>query len=523
MFRFGLKNMRRLRDIAPIEIRPITILVGRNSSGKSTFLRTFPLIRQSLMTRTSSPILWYGDLVDFGDYSSVISDGQENKKISFAFGLDEVKLPRTPYFRLYDPAQAQEKLGAVDIELFLAPDEGKVRLDSFVLSYESGAAKSEVFLDSVGNVSKILHNGADLTRWLETVSVALSLGSMFPEVVVRPKKKDAEVFLYDERMWCVPVFMALLKGHIGKRISEMSSVKFVLSFLALRDLSDASLLEFEQSATNRSFRSLLAELRNGNKSTLKEQITSLFYVARVLRYTPATFSTLRNIMGSTLYIGPMRARSERYYRYQDLAVSEIDPDGKNFPMFLNALTETQREDFSQWVYDRFGYGVEVKELSGHISINLKVGNYTTNIVDNGYGISQVLPVLGQIWWASRGSSRRSLPPTRRADSAILVIEQPELHLHPAHQALIADAIVGERSDASPGIPLQFIVETHSEALINRLGQLIAAGKVTPEDVQVLIFETEDAEDERETTIRIARFGPNGTLKNWPYGFFQPVA
>ncbi|TAY24514.1 DUF3696 domain-containing protein [Rhizobium ruizarguesonis] len=57
----------------------------------------------------------------------------------------------------------------------------------------------------------------------------------------------------------------------------------------------------------------------------------------------------------------------------------------------------------------------------------------------------------------------------------------------------------------------------------RLGQLIALEKVAAEDVQVLIFETEDADDERETTIRIARFGANGTLKNWPYGFFQPVA
>ncbi|QIO45137.1 AAA family ATPase [Rhizobium leguminosarum bv. trifolii] len=466
MFRFGLKNMRRLRNIEPIEIRPITILVGRNSSGKSTFLRTFPLIRQSLMTRTSSPILWYGDLVDFGDYASVLSDGQENGKISFSFGLDEVKLPRTPYFRMYEISPTQEKLGAVDIELFIAPDEGKVRLESFTLNYEMGAAKSEVLLDNIGNISKILHNGVDLTKWLETVTVSLTLGSMFPDVTIRPKKKDTEIFLYDDRMWCVPIFMNLIKGHVGKRISDQSFVKFATSFLALQDLSEASLLEFERNASNRSFRSFLSSIHGGNKNNLKEQIQSLFYVARVIRYMPAIFSTLRNIMGSTLYIGPMRARSERYYRYQDLAVSEIDPDGKNFPMFLNALTNTQREDFSQWVYDRFGYGVEVKELSGHISINLKVGNYTTNIVDNGYGISQVLPVLGQIWWASRGSSRRSLPPIRRADSAILVIEQPELHLHPAHQALIADAIVSERSDAASGTPLQFIVETHSEALIN---------------------------------------------------------
>jgi predicted ATPase len=218
----------------------------------------------------------------------------------------------------------------------------------------------------------------------------------------------------------------------------------------------------------------------------------------------------------------MRARSERYYRYQDLAVSEIDPDGKNFPMFLNSLNDELREDFSTWVADRFGYGVEVEQRSGHISINLKVGNYTTNIVDNGYGISQILPVLGQIWWASTGVGGRTSQ-TRRGQGSILVIEQPELHLHPAHQALIADAIVAERGNkgANAPSPVQFIIETHSEALVNRLGELVALGQIEPEDVQILIFEGGDDPAERLTNVRLAHFDDEGTLTNWPYGFFEP--
>lgn len=85
MFKFGIKNLRRLQNIEPIELKPITILVGRNSSGKSTFLRSFPLIRQSLMTRISSPVLWYGDLVDFGSYLTSVSDNKDTTNISFVF------------------------------------------------------------------------------------------------------------------------------------------------------------------------------------------------------------------------------------------------------------------------------------------------------------------------------------------------------------------------------------------------------------------------------------------------------
>lgn len=52
-----VRNLRCLSDTGRIPIRPITVLVGRNSSGKSTFLRAFPLLRQSVETATESPIL----------------------------------------------------------------------------------------------------------------------------------------------------------------------------------------------------------------------------------------------------------------------------------------------------------------------------------------------------------------------------------------------------------------------------------------------------------------------------------
>lgn len=52
---YSVKNLRRLTSTPPIEIRPITILLGRNSVGKSTFLRSFPLLRQSVETKSSAP------------------------------------------------------------------------------------------------------------------------------------------------------------------------------------------------------------------------------------------------------------------------------------------------------------------------------------------------------------------------------------------------------------------------------------------------------------------------------------
>lgn len=61
-----IKNLRCFGDTGFIDLRPITILVGKNSAGKSTFARLFPLLRQSAEEDKRSPILWYGRLVDFG-------------------------------------------------------------------------------------------------------------------------------------------------------------------------------------------------------------------------------------------------------------------------------------------------------------------------------------------------------------------------------------------------------------------------------------------------------------------------
>ncbi len=62
-----VKNLRSLYDTGEIEMKKINMLVGNNSSGKSTFLRIFPLLKQSFNKRINGPILWAGDEDDYVD------------------------------------------------------------------------------------------------------------------------------------------------------------------------------------------------------------------------------------------------------------------------------------------------------------------------------------------------------------------------------------------------------------------------------------------------------------------------
>jgi predicted ATPase len=99
------------------------------------------------------------------------------------------------------------------------------------------------------------------------------------------------------------------------------------------------------------------------------------------------------------------------------------------------------------------------------------------------------------------------------------MEQPELHLHPAYQARLADVFAGAiRSNKDNRSTLRFLVETHSESLINRLGELISEGFISPEDIAIYVFE-KDYDDE-VTRIRPVSFEKDGTLSNWPIGFFS---
>ena len=95
-----VKNVKTLENTGIISLSPVTLLVGKNSSGKSTFLRTFPLIKQSIRKSTDGPLLWAGDVddyVDFGSFSETITNGNSDKTIDFQFNFS-LNLRRNNYY-----------------------------------------------------------------------------------------------------------------------------------------------------------------------------------------------------------------------------------------------------------------------------------------------------------------------------------------------------------------------------------------------------------------------------------------
>jgi hypothetical protein len=528
MLRLGIKNLRRLEAVPPIELKPITVLVGRNSSGKSTFSRTIPLLRQSITTRTSSPILWYGDLVDFADFDGSVFDNQINRDISFIFGIDNIGEQRE--FEVGADGsifliESDSDFNA-EVEICIRKHKDGTRISKIILNEAKNKVIFSADFDEAGEATSISVDGVGMDDALTSVSLLLSAGTILPRISFLSKSAKPQNIIPRRGPSLLQTSVreaisTLLKPRLDKRVSAQTMNSLMAPLVNIDVVSKDTLRAIGENSRNRSWAKALREITSTDKQDMYPRLRRLLLLTKFSAYVNSFSDHARRIISSALYIGPARARSDRYYRYQDLSVSEIDPDGKNFAMFLNSLSGSEIDNFSQWIKQYFDYGIGVSRESGHISIKLIQENNTVNIVDTGYGISQILPVLGQIWWAN---NRRRISRSRELLSLpVIIIEQPELHLHPAHQAKLADAFVHsiQKDDAKkrPSESIQFLIETHSEALINRLGALISEGKVSPSDVQIVLFEPDD-ENERRTAVKVVNFDQEGQLINWPYGFFS---
>jgi predicted ATPase len=119
------------------------------------------------------------------------------------------------------------------------------------------------------------------------------------------------------------------------------------------------------------------------------------------------------------------------------------------------------------------------------------------ITDVGFGVSQILPVLVLCYYVPEGS--------------IVLLEQPEIHLHPSVQANLADVFI----DVMKNRNLQIILESHSEHLLRRLQLRIADETLAPENMALYFCEIEKGKSSL-TTLDLNLFGD---IENWPKDFF----
>jgi predicted ATPase len=542
MDKIRIQNLRGLRDTGFIEVKPITFLLGSNSSGKSTFLRTFPLIKQSVASRTTGPILWYGDLVDFGSFDEVISKisdesmagTQQANEICFAY---KFKLPRSPktgissstrprfsaaHFRLYQNLPIAEDLD-ITLEVGISA-ETRNRDNTFcrriILSFAD--QKIEIEINSSEEVTKFEINSKNRRPVEGKLLVDPVVGGFLPHFFTLRDKGEREDDLYQApgygRMRNSILRMDIrecVKGLIHHKSGDQMIVNLIRGF------SLGSSQEMLKSIKSMNTGGEVWKKNVGKWDVDNEEYQKLQELI-IGNSVPLLLSFCDEYVSifarHANYIGPARATAERYYRSQNLAVGEVDYQGKNLAMFIRNLTDSEKKDFAGWTEKYFSFSVHVSSSGDHVSLKLREKGQTSdiNLADTGFGFSQILPILTQLWWLLKKSRRSSM----NSSPITFAIEQPELHLHPKLQALLADAFIAAVNEAKgKGIDLRLIIETHSPTLINRLGHRIAKGKISKDEVSVVLFNRSSSLD--PVHIDIASYDDDGFLDNWPIGFFEP--
>ena len=454
---------------------------------------------------------------------------QVNSEAVFSFFVRDLSVnhrERYPYYRTYYSQRTRINVEELSVAFAVSAHSGKTFLKRIELDVPSeGINFDATFSHKNSSENSLRVNGVNVAELIRGYAIDHINPRLFthPMFIAKSKESTASVKRYaHHNMVFAETLERLLQANTPNNLSDATIEREVRRILSAESLNNEMLIGFERATNTKTFKRLYERIREEPKSKISRNIRSLYMMSRSFTLLEVLEEELTDYFRGVGYIGPARAAGERFYRKQELEVSEISSDGQNFPMFLASLTPNRLSQFSEWVENIFGYGIELGSSGGHITINLRAGSRSVNVTDTGYGVSQILPVLGMIWWA--GVRRTDRPSNFRGSSIsqTLAIEQPELHLHPAHQAKLADVFAGairQGKDHARRADVRLVIETHSEALINRLGELIEGGKISHNDVQIVIFSAED-DINSPTDVSLAEFDEGGVLNNWPFGFFN---
>jgi len=217
------------------------------------------------------------------------------------------------------------------------------------------------------------------------------------------------------------------------------------------------------------------------------------------------------------YLGPLRAYPERRYywtggepadmgRAGEAAVAAIlaaRDRGRNISRGRGHKKRSLEEHVASWFRDLgLIHDFSVEPLSEGAQVFQVVARKTADsasvpITDIGFGVPQILPVLVLCFYAAEGST--------------IILEQPEIHLHPAIQAGLADVLI----EAARHRRVQIIVESHSEYLLRRLVRRVADETLPSDRVGLWFCEWGEA----SSTITALEMDTYGAVANWPDEFF----
>lgn len=408
---FRLRNFRRFEDTGTLPLPPITLLFGRNSSGKTSLLRALLLMKQFAESTATTDVPLVGPDVDFGSYVDLVHKGELRRDVRLSFDLDLTRQGRRYGGELADKFPGLLQRPTLDISLHWNMRNSRAQFDQIRI------------WSKVNDTQQICAN-----------------------------RKGPGEFTLD-----LP------------SLSKQFRVPGSLNLNALRFLP--------------------IETRRTIENPLYQELDYLTFLVA---------NQIQDAARSLVHVGPLRQMPDRAYRVDQAA--QAGSVGSVVEI-LEKQRRAQRRVSQALSHMGMAKEVALKRLApGYVGIVLtdpKTGR-VENLADVGFGVSQVLPVLVTLATAAPGST--------------VLIEQPELHLHPDAQGQLADVLF----EMSRERHISLLMETHSEHILLRLQRRIAEAESDLDPENVAAYFVDDG------AVTRAGIDASGRLDNsaMPRGFFE---
>jgi hypothetical protein len=538
-----IENFKGIATPVTIPIRPLTLLFGKNSAGKSTILQALHYLREILENRRPDPdhTQTGGEAIDLGGFASLVHRNEMDRQIRIrvAMSLDDDGIPNN---------------GITSPEIIDAQESGGLNID---LNNLGSLRSSWIEVTTTWEPSKGAYiseyavgmNDDELVRLRQNYGLQPELiGFNFDHnLMFAEESDDADLWQPDtpdaNKVWFLGERFGALFGE-EFQMDEMGRIPAKLSISIPLNDQDSIIPDPDRpfpvnlSLDTESYRaldsespflfwSIVGQALTGPLSILLQELRGIRYLGPIRQVPPRNHRTPKTPEESRWASGlaawdalsrdaSLVEKTNHYIQdvlklgysiHQEQRIS-IDAEGEIMAA-LRLLGLRYEEMDATFLHRTVLDPLEQLPKQPAVQLHDETNDIDVDPSDIGVGVSQVLPVV--VGALDKGTSES---PCR-----IFAVEQPELHVHPAVQVALGDLFI----DAVTGTERSMLIETHSEHLLLRLLRRVRetginyAHSLAVADLSVVYVQPTDA-GILLTPLEVTEDGDFD--EPWPEGFFD---